>query len=592
MNAPDPSRVVDQEKLSGAERKLLAASLQGTLADLRTGRAEADDPATGANWRIARRVRAELLIELLTGQGHPNGRPVRAVKLAGARITGSLDLEAVTLTCSLLLQDCYIDAPVNFNEATAPAIRMPGCQLPGLTARQLRTTGDVGLAGATFTTDGEVSLHGAQIGGELDLAMAKLTNPSGTALDAGSLTVGQGMSCRGCTVRGEVHLSYARISGWLSLDRATLSNKDGRALNAAQLTVGQGMYCRDCKAQGEISLTGAHIAGALTMRRSTLSNQGSRALNASHLTVEHNMHFVDCTADGVVDLRSAHIGGVLVISGSTLTNPNGKALAAERMTVGQSLHCRDGFSARGEVCLLGADIGQRLNLSGASLANPGKRVLDLRAAKAGILFLLPRPPVEGEINLTGCTVDVLDDNPASWPAAIRLRAFTYNNLANDRVSVRERLRWLTLQPGGYTPDIYDQLAATYRRTGDSGAASKVAIAKQRRSRHPYSPLSWLWNLTVGYGYRPWLAGVWLATFLAVGTWIFGNAHMVATGANPPAFHPFAYTADVTLPIVDLGQKTAWEPQGTALYWSWALTAAGWVLTTAVVAGLTGILKRD
>lgn len=44
--------------------------------------------------------------------------------------------------------------------------------------------------------------------------------------------------------------------------------------------------------------------------------------------------------------------------------------------------------------------------------------------------------------------------------------------------------------------------------------------------------------------------------------------------------------------MDLGQKSAWEPQGNALYWSWALTGAGWVLTTAVVAGLTGILKRD
>ena len=47
-----------------------------------------------------------------------------------------------------------------------------------------------------------------------------------------------------------------------------------------------------------------------------------------------------------------------------------------------------------------------------------------------------------------------------------------------------------------------------------------------------------------------------------------------------------------LPIVNLGQKNAWQPQGAALYWSWALTGAGWVLTTAVVAGLAGILKRD
>jgi hypothetical protein len=74
--------------------------------------------------------------------------------------------------------------------------------------------------------------------------------------------------------------------------------------------------------------------------------------------------------------------------------------------------------------------------------------------------------------------------------------------------------------------------------------------------------------------------------------VFGRSHMIATAVHPPAFNPLAYTADVILPIVDLGQKSAWQPQGSALYWSWALTVAGWVLTTAVVAGLTGILKHD
>jgi hypothetical protein len=52
------------------------------------------------------------------------------------------------------------------------------------------------------------------------------------------------------------------------------------------------------------------------------------------------------------------------------------------------------------------------------------------------------------------------------------------------------------------------------------------------------------------------------------------------------------TLDVLLPAVDLGQQGAWIPQGAALGWSWAPTGAGWVQTTAVIAGLTRILKRD
>jgi hypothetical protein len=65
----------------------------------------------------------------------------------------------------------------------------------------------------------------------------------------------------------------------------------------------------------------------------------------------------------------------------------------------------------------------------------------------------------------------------------------------------------------------------------------------------------------------------------------------ATGHHE-TFSPIGYTLDVLLPIVDLGQKSSWTPQGGAMYWSWALTGAGWVLVTAVIAGLTSVLKRD
>ena len=54
-----------------------------------------------------------------------------------------------------------------------------------------------------------------------------------------------------------------------------------------------------------------------------------------------------------------------------------------------------------------------------------------------------------------------------------------------------------------------------------------------------------------------------------------------------------YTLDLLPPVVGLGQKSAWQPGNPALQdWAWALTFSGWVLSAAIVAGLTGILKRD
>lgn len=69
--------------------------------------------------------------------------------------------------------------------------------------------------------------------------------------------------------------------------------------------------------------------------------------------------------------------------------------------------------------------------------------------------------------------------------------------------------------------------------------------------------------------------------------------MIALNSHPPTFQPVIYTLDVLLPVVGLGQNSAWQPAISGLMtWYWGLTAAGWVLGAAIVVGLTGILKRD
>jgi len=99
---------------------------------------------------------------------------------------------------------------------------------------------------------------------------------------------------------------------------------------------------------------------------------------------------------------------------------------------------------------------------------------------------------------------------------------------------------------------------------------------------------------VGYGYRTWLAGAWIAALAFVGSFVFAAAypaHMHQSATVVPKFNPLVYTLDVLLPIVDLDQQKAWIAQGGAQIWSWVLICAGWLLTTAVVAGLTSALTR-
>lgn len=45
------------------------------------------------------------------------------------------------------------------------------------------------------------------------------------------------------------------------------------------------------------------------------------------------------------------------------------------------------------------------------------------------------------------------------------------------------------------------------------------------------------------------------------------------------------------PIINLGHDDAWRPTGLGQHVSYLLILAGWVLTTAVVAGLTRLFNR-
>jgi len=465
-----------------------------------------------------------------------------------------------------------------------------------------------------FTVTGEVRLPGARIGGQLDFTGATLTaatsrsDPKGRrALAADGINVANNMVC-GFTATGEVRLPDAHIGGQLDFTGATLTAtaakanpEETAALAADGITVDHNMLC-GFTVTGEVRLIHAHIRGQLDFTGATLTNPHGAALSADGITVDQDLlgrrEFI---VTGEARLPGARIGGQLDFTGATLTAASSKsdskktwALAADGINVANDMVC--GFTVTGEVRLPGARVGGDLDFTGATLTNVNGTALDLRGVSASALRLTPQSAPDGVVDLTNASVGTFIDDPASWPAVFQLRGFAYSTLDNREVSTRARLRWLRRHPGRFTPQTYDQLAETYRRAGEDGAARKVAVAKQWHRRRPYNPLSWLWYFSVGYGYRTWQALVWLVALAVAGSVVFTRAypvHMVAVTAHPPRFQPVVYTLDVLLPVVGLGQKAGWQPATPGLLdWYWGLTAAGWVLATAVVAGLTGVLKRD
>lgn len=398
-----------------------------------------------------------------------------------------------------------------------------------------------------------------------------------------------------------MRLTGAKVTGRLDLAAATLVC--GLVLTECELAEPlelteaetRSLVLTDCQIPG-ISLQGARIRGSLVLTGSRVSGRDGVAINADRAVVEHNVRcgpgFV---ADGEWRLRAAHVKGWLDLTGARLTGPGRRALHARGLEVDQDAFFGAGFTAVGEISLPGARIGGRLAFTGAELSSPDGRIAKFELLRAGALVLLPSAAPAGLIDLTGAQVGSYQDDPDTWPTSLRLRGFSYEVLRADALPIRQRLAWLARHEG-YAPGAYDQLAAAYRRAGRVEDARRVGLAKQWRRRRELGAFGKAWNwllyLTVGYGYRTWLALPWLAVLTLLGALVFGPDSVRAAGTAVPGFDRVAYALDVLLPIVDLGQQRAWLAQGPAQVWTWVLIGAGWLLTTAVVAGLTNALKRD
>jgi hypothetical protein len=466
--------------------------------------------------------------------------------------------------------------------------------------------------------DGAVDLIGASIGGSLSFSGAKLGgSPEGYALAAHGITVGQSMSCdAGFQADGAVGLSGANINGRLGFDGAKLRGKGDKALLAYGLTVRQSMFCGNgFEADGGVRLSSAHIGETLAFDGAKLSgtkagNKVSAALVAFGLTVDQNMLMSNVQTDGTVQLYDSQVNGTLTFDGSIVRGKGAQALAANGLTVSQNMFCANGMQTEGIVSLVGAKIGGTLEFSGARLRGTAgdSRIDDVLLAHGLTVGqnLICREgfQAEGAVNLHNARVGALYDSQASWPERLNLEGLVYDELKSaPEVTVRQRLGWLQRDPRDYVPQPYEQLAAFYRSAGQPEQARTVLIAKQWRRRKtlhlPGKIWNWLLYLTVGYGYRPWLAGVWLAGLFGFTNWLLLRIQMAQlldptneNEAQQPAFHSVGYALDLLLPIVNLGQEDAWIPRGWAVYWTWGFILAGWVLTTAVVAGLSGIFKRD
>ncbi|WP_248963411.1 hypothetical protein [Sphaerisporangium perillae] len=454
--------------------------------------------------------------------------PAKAGQVAGLRLAGA------RIVGMLNLSDAKVDTKLH----------LLSCHLPDTVALTDATTKGLRFRGcdirriraARCTIDGLFDLDSCKVHAGVRLDNAHITGQ--LRLARAVLTAPEKTSAASESYKEDTRRPFTeaekRERGW---------EQDHWALWAGGLTVDGGAFCRDLRTVGGIRMIGARFNSGLYLQRAVIKGTGGHAIYADHLQASSVELSGGFTAEGTVRLRGARVTGVLSFDEATLS-AHGPALHLSHMQVDE-------------------------------------------------LILLPSA-VQGEINLGYSRVGVLLDRPDAYPEHVRLNGFTFESL-RGYTSLADRLSWVSRDPDGYRPLPYEHLAAWYRRIGHDQDARRVLLAKQRARRStmrlPGRLAGHLLDVVVGYGHRPWLAGVWFAVLLAAGTAVFATHPPAQVGLDERRiFHPFPYTLDLLVPVSVFEQRAAWEPVGWTQWLANILIASGWILATALIAGGTRVLR--
>lgn len=447
------------------------------------------------------------------------------------------------------------------------------------------------------------------------------------------------LKLRGARISGRLMLAGAAIAPYVQLDDCRLdedlmlpectaaSMRFVRCLiprlEAARLQIGGDLHLPQCLIPGGMRLTDARIGTDLLLNQLTVRDDlGRRAIAADGLTVGQDLDAELIDVTGELSLRSARIGGRLDLRGATLRNPAGTyALNAARIAVEHTLYLTSGyvhppgapeqpgagsggrgsrdFTCDGGVRLDDGRFGNAIVVNRARFTLHDQQQVSMRRVQTPDLRFTPRQAPNGKVSLAGARVGGLTDTPASWPAGdTDLRGFGYDTISSrSDFPLARRIAWLHGATPEYSPEAYERLAAALRAGGEDAEAREVLFAKQRRQRESLPLAGRLWgrlqDVTVGYGYRPGRAAVWMAVLWALGA-VYFAAHRTPPPADSgyrPHWNPALYALDLLLPVIDLGQDNAWREAGTAQWVASALTVLGWILATTAAAGASRLLRR-
>ena len=518
--------------LTALEQALVAACREGEDCVLGDGtRPAGPDPA--------RTVRAEVLRFLILGGDADCPAHARGVMLAGAFVSGTLDLSFARADRPVALDRCRFAERPTFRQSRLASLSLEGSAVPGLDAQGVEVLGVLHL-GNGFTAQGEVRLSAARIGIQLV-----------------------------CT-KGTFEARQNDKGQWT------------KALNADGMQLAGSVYLDDgFNATGEVSLMGADIGGQLTCEGGTCAAVRNDECKSADATPRNGANKQEDDALNGQSMRVAEgflFRGVSIKSGRLdLASATVYDLVDDLESWPEAGRLRlDGFSYQ-RFTKTFTDSHQRLKWLARGTVWNGAFHPQPYAQLAKVLRAMGHDGAARDVLVEQGRLIALHD----WQRAYRALNGDWGPAPRSILAdLRQAFAQLSRLVVGYGYQPFRSLwwlAALWALAAILAHLAWVSGAMVPNSGVILTSAGWL-----DLAGRPDAAQVWAA----------------GAGADWETFSALGWGLDLVVPILDLGQVAAWAPStargpwGTGLWWGrWLLIGAGWVVAGLAAAAVTGIIRR-
>jgi len=382
--------------------------------------------------------------------------------------------------------------------------------------------------------------------------------------------------------RNGVQIKGAVITGTLDLSNAVIAYDT----SFKDCCFTDEVYCRKSRFErslalsgsdfrSEVDFTSAEIAGGFLADETQFANPAEEA-NFERVKTGGDLVIRNAVFAGKALFTKADVTGDFNAAGAQFINANEEA-TFDSVRVKEYAFFHDTVF-NGPTSFAFANIGMNFGVSKAQF-NDTHGGADFSNMRIGQTAVFSNVVFKGPINLEG--------------------------LAFQRVATDDWAGFFDMvNRSSYSPGVYTNLESLFRKEGDSKKADAIYLEQKRRERRQFlGGFAWFWSLAqdwlVGYGrHLEWVLP-WSAILVVIGAFVFWRERGMETQKPDDAerlknrYHPFWYSLDLFLPIIDLGETNLWAPRkdrrAARLYMRFHMIL-GHLLVPIGLAAWTGIIK--